>query len=231
LLGLTVNEPGAELAQHRGIETGIGQFEAEDVFPIDPTAHAVRSRAIGKAFGELEDSDEGEPPRGAGGLAMRGEERGKRLVGEEGAEFICEAEIGMALGERCMGDAGSPQERGRWAADGAWRSSLTSGDSWGGKPISTLLNFASSIILGAAKSTNSASEAREMPLQIVMRNCANVRLGFPWWQKFIGQAWCTENDTAGEVVGSAYGRSRRVGRWSHFMPIWRSFGLRQQYRE
>jgi len=50
------------------------------------------------------------------------------------------------------------------------------------------------LILGAVKSMNSASEAREMPLQIAMRNCADVRLGFSWWQTFIGQAWCTENE-------------------------------------
>jgi len=46
---------------------------------------------------------------------MRGEECGKGLVGEEGAEFICEAERGMAFGERCMGDAGGLLRNG---ADG-----------------------------------------------------------------------------------------------------------------
>ena len=39
-----------------------------------------------------------------------------------------------------------------------------------------------------------------MPLQVAMRKCADVRLGFPCWQTFIGQAWCTENDTALKIT-------------------------------
>ncbi len=116
-----LDQAGAELRQDRGIEAGIGHFEAQDVFPIDPAAHGVRSRAISKPLGELEDRDEGEPSRREGGLAMRGEERGKRLVGEEGAEFIRETEIGMAFREGGVGDAGGligNGTNGLWAEHG-----------------------------------------------------------------------------------------------------------------
>ena len=123
------NQACAELRQDRGIEAGIGQFEAQDVFPVDPAAHGICSRAISESLGELEDRDEGEPPRREGGLAMRREERGKGRVGEEGAEFIGETEIRDALSGTPHGRCGrSRPGQDRRAADGAWRSPLLSGD-------------------------------------------------------------------------------------------------------
>jgi hypothetical protein len=53
---LPIDEPSPELAQHREVEPRIRQFQAETVFPIDPTADRL---PVGQAFDVLENADKG----------------------------------------------------------------------------------------------------------------------------------------------------------------------------
>src|SRR5262245_2969928 len=42
------------------MEAGIGQFETQDIFPINAAADGIRSLAVGEAFSKLEDRDQRE---------------------------------------------------------------------------------------------------------------------------------------------------------------------------
>ena len=54
---LTGDEPCAKLAQDGMMEAGIGQFEPQDIFPINAAADGIRGLAIGETFSKLEDRD------------------------------------------------------------------------------------------------------------------------------------------------------------------------------
>ena len=41
---VTRRQPGAELAQHRGVEAGVGQLQPQEVLPVDPAPHRVGRR-------------------------------------------------------------------------------------------------------------------------------------------------------------------------------------------
>ena len=47
------DEAGAKFTEDRGIEPGIRELQAQDVFPVDAAAHGVGRLAIGEPFGEL----------------------------------------------------------------------------------------------------------------------------------------------------------------------------------
>jgi len=49
-----LDETRAELAQHRRIKSGIGQLQAERIFPIAPPADGIRGLTIRQAFGTLQ---------------------------------------------------------------------------------------------------------------------------------------------------------------------------------
>ena len=55
-LRLPSDQPGAELAQDGMVEAGIGQLQAQDVFPINAATDRIRGLAIGEAFGKLQDA-------------------------------------------------------------------------------------------------------------------------------------------------------------------------------
>lgn len=59
LLSPTIEQPGAKLAEYRGVEAGIGQFGVEDVFLVDPAPECIRRAAVGEFFGKLENRYEG----------------------------------------------------------------------------------------------------------------------------------------------------------------------------
>ena len=105
LLSTALDQPGAELAQHRGIKARIGQLEAKQVLPIDPGAHRLGGLSIGQVFAELQQGDQGQPPRREPGLAALREEVGEVRVGEDGAEFIAQLEERIALAEGGSRDA------------------------------------------------------------------------------------------------------------------------------
>src|SRR5262249_37963667 len=117
------------------------QFQAEGVFPIDAGADGLGRLPVGQVLDELKDGDQGEPPGGLGGSAAAGVEGGEVLVSEDGAQFVAQVEIGVAVGEGGASDPGGVigdgdgqlsaqrhralqrQCAGEWC-EGFWRGSL-----------------------------------------------------------------------------------------------------------
>src|SRR5512143_1303976 len=104
-LGLALDQAGTELAQDRVIKAGIGQFQAQGVFPVDAAPDGVGGLAIGEALDVLEHRGQGEPGGGGGRLSAGGEEGGELVVTVEWSEFVGDAEAEGSLGESGVGDA------------------------------------------------------------------------------------------------------------------------------
>jgi hypothetical protein len=92
-------QPGAELAEHGGVEARVGQIEAEQVLPVDAGADRLGRLAVGEVRAALEHGDQGQPPGREGGLPTFGVEVGKVVVAKDRPELIAEPEVGIALGE------------------------------------------------------------------------------------------------------------------------------------
>jgi hypothetical protein len=88
LLGAALEQAGAELAQHRGVEAGVGQLQPEQVLPVDARPHRLGRAPVGEVLAELEQGDERQPPRRQPGLAVPGEQVGEVGVGKDGAELV-----------------------------------------------------------------------------------------------------------------------------------------------
>ena len=102
---MALDQAGTELAQDRVIKTGIGQFQAQGVFPVDAAPDRVGGLAIGEALDVLEHGSQGEPGGGGSRLSAGGEELGELVVTVERSEFIGDAEAEGSLGESGVGDA------------------------------------------------------------------------------------------------------------------------------
>lgn len=68
-------EVGAELAQHRGVESWVGEVEAQEVVPVDAATSRLGYAATRTALGEPPSGDESEPP----GRFSRGQDRSTTL--------------------------------------------------------------------------------------------------------------------------------------------------------
>jgi len=79
-----VDQPRSKCAENGGIEAGVGEFQTEQVLPIDATAHRV---------GRL-------PAWRDRRLPSCGKQVRKVLIAEERAELIIEPELWMAVGSR-----------------------------------------------------------------------------------------------------------------------------------
>ena len=77
------DQAGAKFTEDRAIKSRIRQLPAEDVFPIETTAHGVGRLAIGEAFGTWQERDQCQPPGGPRGLSVRGEECQPNLLSKE----------------------------------------------------------------------------------------------------------------------------------------------------
>jgi hypothetical protein len=116
-LRTAVEEAGAELAEHGGVEPRVGQLEAEQVLPVDADADGVRRRTVGEVLAELQDGDQGEPPGREGRLPPVGIQVGEVGVAENGTELVAEPEVGVAMGEDGVGDPGGVFGNGRDEAE------------------------------------------------------------------------------------------------------------------
>ncbi len=103
--GAAGEQARAELAQHRVVEARVGQGEAEQVFPVDPRADRLRGLPVRQGLAELQQGDQGQPPRRLPGLAALGEQVGEVRIGEDAAEFVTQLQEGVALAESGPGDA------------------------------------------------------------------------------------------------------------------------------
>src|SRR5262245_55428987 len=106
LFGAAADQACAELTEYREVEAGVRQFQAEGIFPIEAGADGIGRLPVGQVLDELKDGDQGEPPGGLNGSAAAGVEGGEVLVGEDGAQFVAQVEIGVAVGEGGASDPG-----------------------------------------------------------------------------------------------------------------------------
>jgi hypothetical protein len=103
--GLAVDQAGAEFAEHRVVEAGIGQLQGQGALPVDTAAHGVGGLAVGQTLDVLEDGDQSQPCRRSGRLASGGEQLGELIVTVEATELVSDAEAESAFGEGGVGDA------------------------------------------------------------------------------------------------------------------------------
>ncbi len=45
-------KPSPELAEHRGVEAGIGQLQRQGVLPVDAAAQRIKGLTVRESFGE-----------------------------------------------------------------------------------------------------------------------------------------------------------------------------------
>jgi hypothetical protein len=60
---IIVDQPGAELAQHRGVKPRVGQLQVQRVLPVDPAADRVGGLAVRQAFDKLQHQHQRQPRR------------------------------------------------------------------------------------------------------------------------------------------------------------------------
>ena len=108
------HQPRPELGQHAEVEAGVGQLEPERILPVDPGAHRVGRLPVAEVLEELEDRDQGQPPRGERRLALAGIEPAEILVLVDDAELVAQPRHQGALRESGTGD---PRGLGRDLAD------------------------------------------------------------------------------------------------------------------
>ena len=73
LTGIPGQQPGAELAEHRVVEAGIGQVQGEQILPVDPGSNRLGRLPIAQALAEVEERDKRQPPGRVPGLTAPGE--------------------------------------------------------------------------------------------------------------------------------------------------------------
>jgi hypothetical protein len=73
-------QPSPELAKHAGVETGIIEWQAKRVLPVDSSTHSICGFAVGQLFSELHDADQCQPPRRFRRSATLRKQRGKHGV-------------------------------------------------------------------------------------------------------------------------------------------------------
>src|SRR5215218_1626824 len=105
LLGATLQQPRAELAQHRIVEAGVGQLQPEQVLPVDAGAHRLRGLPVGQVLPELQQGDQRQAPGRQARLAERGEQVGEGGGGEDGPQLVPQFEERVALAEGGPRDA------------------------------------------------------------------------------------------------------------------------------
>lgn len=99
LLGSASHQAGAELGEHRMVEAGVGQVQAEGVLPVQPAAHRVRRLAVGQPFHELQHRDQRQAPGRLSRLTVHRKEVGEVLIVIEGAQRIAQLHDQCATGE------------------------------------------------------------------------------------------------------------------------------------
>ena len=105
-LGAVKHQAATELAQDRVMNAEVGEFQAEQVLPVDARANRIGCLAVGQAFPKLEQGHQGEPYRGLGGLTLRGKDIGKVSVAEQHVQFVVHPHHEVALGKDGTSNAG-----------------------------------------------------------------------------------------------------------------------------
>ncbi len=105
-LRVALDQPRAELDEHRGIEARVVQVTPQEVLPVDAAAHGVGRLPIRQPLPKLEERHQRQSPRCERRLPMRRGEGREGLIGEQRAEFVCQTEVDLPFGEGGTGNAG-----------------------------------------------------------------------------------------------------------------------------
>src|SRR5437868_730078 len=70
----------AKLAQNGVVKSCIGQFQAQAILPIEPTAYGISGLAISQILHKLEDGNQGQTPRSIGWLSATRIQISKQLI-------------------------------------------------------------------------------------------------------------------------------------------------------
>lgn len=104
LLRLSLQEPRAEFGENGIIEAGIGEFQSQRIFPVNPTTDGVRRLAVWEVFRKLHHNHQCQSSGSLRRLSLRRKEVGKLLICEERSEFIAHLEPDIALRKRGLSD-------------------------------------------------------------------------------------------------------------------------------
>ena len=104
LFRASCHETAAELAQNRSVEARVGQFQSQQILPIDAAADGIGRPPVGQVLGELEQGHQRQPPRAFRRLPARGEEGRELGVGENRPKLVAQAQIGIATGKGRTGN-------------------------------------------------------------------------------------------------------------------------------
>jgi hypothetical protein len=103
---IAVDQAGSEFTEDRVIKAGVGQFQAQRVFPVDAGQDGMNSLTVGEVLEKLEDGNQRQFPGRNGGLAGGGEKRCEILIGVDRAELITQSGDGVAFGQDGTDDSG-----------------------------------------------------------------------------------------------------------------------------
>jgi hypothetical protein len=86
------------------MEAWVGQFQPQDIFPINAAADGICGLAIREAFRKLKDRGQRQTRRRFGGLAACGEKHREPCVVVDGAETVGDLRIDVPARERGTGN-------------------------------------------------------------------------------------------------------------------------------
>src|SRR5215204_4223616 len=95
-LSSTGHEPRSELAEPRGVEAGVGQLQAEQIFPVDPASDGFGRPPVRQVLGKLQQGDQRQAPRGLGGLSAAWKQGRELSTAEHRPKRVAQAQIGIA---------------------------------------------------------------------------------------------------------------------------------------
>jgi hypothetical protein len=98
VLGGSLHQPRAELAQHAVVEPRVSQIQPKRIFPVDAHAHRFGGLSVREPFRNLHDRDQRQPPGREYGTPSGGKQIGELLIGVDTAQHIAHLEIDVALG-------------------------------------------------------------------------------------------------------------------------------------
>jgi len=116
LIQTPAGDPGPELTQHRVVETGIGQIEAQRVLPIDTGTDALGGLPVGQILRHLKDRHQGQARRRPARLTAHPVGTRELLIGQPLTELVAHQYRQRTLAFPAVHRRDSPGDlrRGQW---------------------------------------------------------------------------------------------------------------------
>ena len=105
MLGASLHQPRAEVAEDGEVEADVRELQPEQVFPGQAVAHGVGGLPVAQPLGKLEDRDQRQAPGRLGRAPLRGKQRSEARIIVDGPQLIPQTEVAMPLGEGRTRDA------------------------------------------------------------------------------------------------------------------------------